>query len=171
MQGMPVSLPESFSQNPQGAEIGLWPLAWGWWIVILLSLLVLIGGAYWLVSRYRSQRALRQAISHLKTLPPENRALAQCNQILKRAFMSYFPTGVVASLHGIQWTQFMEQQVSEKNKARFQPLFTALNTGLYQELAEQSTEHQELVSSTIAYLKCALPPGRKQRKQMEANHD
>lgn len=171
MQGMPVSLPESFSQNPQGAEIGLWPLAWGWWIVIVVSLIILIGGTYWLIARYRNRRALRQAISHLRTLPPEQQALAQCNQILKRAFMSYFPTSLVASLHGVQWVQFMEQQVSDKNKVRFQPLFTALNSGLYQENKAQSPEYSECASSTIAYLKCALPPGRKQRRQVEANHD
>lgn len=175
MQGMPVSLPESFSQNPQGADIGLWPLAWGWWALLFITLSILVWAGIWAVKSRRQRKARKQAIAAIKALPADTHNKLQiCNQILKRVFMSYFPKGQVEKLHSQQWTQFLEAQLKPAKKAQFQPLFQALNTGLYQkspELQEDVSreQNQQFDAFCIDYIKQALPPGKKQLQVVEGN--
>lgn len=178
MQGMPVSLPESFSQNPQGADVGLWPLAWGWWALLALCLILLTLGVVWCVKRVKQQKAKKQAIKALKALPlAQQNNLQYCNQILKRVFMSYFPRGQVESLHSQQWTAFLAAQLKPAKTAKFQVLFQALNSGLYRRTSGEqastgSEDTTQLVGLAIDYIKLALPPGKKQLIVAEgASHD
>lgn len=172
---MPVSLPETFSQNPAGAEIGLWPLAPGWWIVIVLSVITIIGLVLW-YKRYRSQRiALRQALQELQLLSGDTRDIkASCNQILKRAFIYYFNSETIAKLHGEQWQSFLEQMLPEKKKASLQTLLSDLSVGLYRPatVTNSSMSAQEFATGCSQLLKSCLPPTKKQKQALEVNrHD
>lgn len=173
MQGMPINLPESFSQNPQGAEIGLWPLAWGWWVLLTVSLIVLVSLCFWLVSRYKKRKALHEALKTMGNLQNDtDNTLAQCNKVLKRAFMSYFSPALVASLHGRAWTGFLEQQIKPKKRPRFEKLLKALNSELYQSnIPKNNVTDIDVIQLTTDYLKQALPPGKRQLRMAEVSHD
>ncbi|WP_338292240.1 DUF4381 domain-containing protein [Planctobacterium marinum] len=170
---MPINLPESFSQNPQGAEIGLWPFAWGWWVLLTVSLIALVSLCFWLVARYKKRKALREALKTLGTLQNDaDNILAQCNKIIKRVFISYFSPAHVASLHGASWTDFLKLQIKANKKSRFEALFQALDSGLYQRSGQQSIAIEiDVIQLTTKYLKQALPPGKKQLRNAEVSHD
>lgn len=176
MQGMPPNqtipmgnpaqpLPESFSQNPVGAEIGLWPLAWGWWVVTALSIIILVGLVFW-IRHYREQRAyLRMAVKEIESLDVDEAQLKPaCNEILKRTFMSYFPVEAIAKLHGDKWALFLKHQLSSKQQVTFAPYLNQLGDGFYQNKANTKSEMtaQEFVTSSARLLKQTLPPSKKQ---------
>ncbi len=91
------------------AQVGTWPLAWGWWVVIVLSVLVLIGVIYWLVKSYQLRTARRQALellSKFETAEPSAKA-AGINQVLKRANLAYQNRESVAELSGKEWADWL----------------------------------------------------------------
>lgn len=174
MQGMPPSLPDSFSQNPAGAEIGLWPIAWGWWLVIFVSLISISSLIWWFIHYRKKRKPLRIAISELQALGHDNENLrSQCNQILKRVFMSYYPVGSVASLHGDTWADFLNKGLSDKNRMVFKPLISHLSASLYhREMSDSEptlpsiTDH-EFAQSSIRLVRVQLPPSKKQLDAMQ----
>ena len=105
-------------------EIGLWPLAPGWWVVIAL----LLAGSFWLclllVRRWQRQRRLNAALSTLENCftayqtalqekPAEQldelKALLvnDVNQVLRRVALIHFPDQPIAGLGGESWVNFI----------------------------------------------------------------
>lgn len=162
MQGMPVQLPESFSQNPTGAEIGLWPLAWGWWVILVAVAVSITLLTIWYRSYRKKRRILRQASKALSLLD-RNAVdyIAQCNHIIKRAFLSYFPEHTVASLHGEGWQQFLRNNLSNRHQLTLAPLIEQLGVGMYQPAPSQSVS-AETAKQALTLLKATLPPAKKQ---------
>lgn len=175
MQGMPTTLPESFSQNPTGADIGLWPLAWGWWVLIIVSLMAIVGLIIWIRHYYTSRVFLRLAIREVQNISNDSSDLkAACNQILKRTFMSYFPVDTVAQLHGEKWSRFIQNQLTDKNKIHLNAFLTYLANGFYQKHTSSELpafSDAEFATATITLMKQALPPSNKQLQLLEAQID
>ena len=110
---------------------GFWPLAPGWWALILL--LVAIAG--WLLWRYIKKKQLQRHINAaLKELDRCHETLLQqealaakgsptadlnkarldyvngVNAVLRRVALLHFPASTVASLSGKAWTDFIARQ-------------------------------------------------------------
>lgn len=87
------------------APVPWWPLAPGWWalIVVLASIgvVVLVKAAV----RWQSNAYRRAALRALALADND----AEVAQILKRTALSAFPREQVASLNGRQWHQWLEQ--------------------------------------------------------------
>ncbi|MCB1949673.1 DUF4381 domain-containing protein [Nitrosomonas sp.] len=88
--------------------VGWWPLAPGWWIVVLLIATGII-----LIYRYRKQRAAqRVALRELKWLADHretvDRPVARLNQLLKRYALVCWPAKEVAALSGQRWLEFLD---------------------------------------------------------------
>lgn len=162
--GQPPGLPESFSQNPVGAEIGLWPLAWGWWGVIALSIVLLIALVIGIRAYRRNRLFLRMAIKEIQALNTDHDDIkSSCNQILKRTFMSYYPVQVVAKLYGETWSSFLRNQLSAKKQLVLTPLLESLGNDFYRaDAAENKLSDGEFVTASVNLLKHSLPPSKKQ---------
>lgn len=102
------------------AQVGSWPLAWGWWVVIVLATLILISLIVWLVKQYQLRHAKRQAIKLLKQCEQmEPRAkVAAINDVLKRANLAYQHRDLVAELSGSKWANWLNQH---KDKIQISP--------------------------------------------------
>ena len=139
-----------------------WPLAWGWWAVIITAI-VLIALVFFIVKRrQKNQYAKNEALacfsnSHsLNALSPNT-----AQDIVRQAALSYFPREKVAGLSGDDWLAFLDTQLAK-------PLFVAKQSqwqqALYQDAAlmndEQKKAQQQLVNDCETWLRKALPPKR-----------
>lgn len=134
-------------------EPSWFPLAWGWWVVICIALLLILCASWFLWRRQRQHQAKREAISALAA----SQSLNAINLLLKRAALSYFPRQQVAALTGTAWLAFLDSQLPEKkrgfsaNAAAWQAQLFSPNPEIS---AEQLAQYRELAKSWLR----ALPP-------------
>lgn len=93
--------------------IGYWPLAPGWWLVIGISLLLLIGVIFWR-KRYRKQTAFKRAANDKLTEINANTTCDQAylqaiNHLLKQTALATQARRDIASLKGSDWLTFLDQ--------------------------------------------------------------
>lgn len=121
--------------------IGLWPLAWGWWAVLVIALIVL-GVMVRALHRYIGYRRLvRSALNELQQLPtqyPPEKHLQALNDWLKRQCRNRFRHA--QSLYGTAWVEFLNQ--SAKQTLFDETLSQALIVGIYQ--STQLSEAQQI---------------------------
>lgn len=119
--------------------VGLWPLAWGWWVlIVVLAGALLAGFVYW--RRHRRQRRYRlQAKAELKSAYRDYRDngdvaiyLQNLSVILRRAALTAFPRGQVASLKGEAWLEFLDQSLPGAETPFTKGEGRVLATGPYQ---------------------------------------
>lgn len=96
--------------------IGYWPIAWGWWCVFGLVVLMLLGGGYWLWRHYQQGLPKRKALQLLadcealyQVTSNEQQACATIVDILKRVALAYFSREEVAELYGETWVYFLQK--------------------------------------------------------------
>jgi hypothetical protein len=110
--------PIDFSQLPLRdihlpAEVGWWPLAYGWWIAIALAILGALVAGWRYRSLYRERAALKGLKAVAKALA-DGRSPGVCIQrismILRRFAMSVAATEPVAGLTGESWLKFLDSR-------------------------------------------------------------
>lgn len=100
----PLHLPEA---------IGWWPLAPGWWGLLILVILII---GLWLWWHHR-QALLRTALKELDAI--QNAELnnadfaTRLNQLLRRVALANYPSQEVASLNGDNWLKFLDAHISK----------------------------------------------------------
>ncbi len=104
-------------------QVGIWPLAPGWWVLLLVLAIVLIR-ALFLAGRYLHRRRLRQAaLSELRDCRHQLAGavgsnasridyLNAVNAVLRRVALAHFPRQTVAGLTGRAWLRFLHQHGS-----------------------------------------------------------
>ena len=99
--------------------IGWWPLAPGWWVVVVLALAAL----GWALRRYLQARARgavrRQALKRLEGLLTDYERErdpavfgAEASQLLRRTMLAYAPRSEVAGLTGEAWLAWLDRDLS-----------------------------------------------------------
>ena len=122
-----------------------WPLAPGWWLVLMLLALLLAVMAFrgwrrWRASAYRRDalRALREADS-----------VASVAEILKRAALIGTSRSRVASLSGSAWVQWLAETGGRSMPTAVSQI---LSTGIYDESAVASAS--ELNAFAAQWIRC-----------------
>jgi len=94
--------------------IGWWPMAAGWYFLILLVLAIFALSYYFIRRAYRNGRAKRQALRLLQSYEREykNNSNSQIismkiSELLRRVALVYFPREEVARLEGEAWLAFL----------------------------------------------------------------
>ena len=102
-----IHLPES---------IGWWPLAPGWYVLMIIALFLMLGIAYLDHKRRLNAKPKNQALAllhiYIQQYEKENNAQiisARISELLRRVALVYFPRNKVASLHGQDWVDFLNQ--------------------------------------------------------------
>lgn len=100
------------------AEPGLWPLAWGWWL--LFSLIAVLGLAlWWLLRRYRQQRQFRLAAQNLNEIVfnphhnPQEKQVA-LSQWLRQVAIYSAGREQVAGLTGQDWQAYLDRGLPDQ---------------------------------------------------------
>lgn len=96
--------------------IGWWPLAPGWYVLMAILLVIVIGFIYLDHKRRLHARAKNQALKLLavykQQYEQENNTQAtsaRISELLRRVALVYFPRSEVASIHGDDWIQFLNK--------------------------------------------------------------
>ena len=149
------------------AEIGWWPLAPGWWLLIALlaggfALLLYRGWLRFLHNRprraaLRKLSGVRGAFEH--GADPVELA-TEISQILRRAMLAYAPRADVAGLTGSRWLRWLDRGLE-------QPLFSQGPGQLVESLpyrdpghvSEDEVDLRGLLDAAVTRLKTPLPAG------------
>ncbi len=108
------SLLDQLPANHLPEPIGLWPLAPGWWLTALVSLIIISTTIYCLIkwrnkTRYRRLGKVRAKAVFMDYQQHKNqRKFAhECNRLLKQVALHAYPDSDVAGLHGHKWQSFL----------------------------------------------------------------
>lgn len=91
-------------------SIGLWPLAWGWWFIIVVFVLMIGWTIHHLLKINKRNKAKKQALTLLEELDLTTPSAAlDINSILKRVCLAYFAREDIANLTGENWHQWLNK--------------------------------------------------------------
>jgi len=94
---------------------GFWPLAPGWWILLVLLLLLGIWLLLKLMRRARLTKKRQQILNEYSRLEarlldhPDNEVIANINIFLRQLAISKYPRADIASLAGANWLAFLDE--------------------------------------------------------------
>ena len=115
----PTAIPIRDIRYPN--ELDWWPLAIGWWLVIIIVFLTAVFLGYKLYKRWLNNHARRIALRELKIIKDNFRLtndavvlLQELSTLLRRAILAYSPRNKMAGLVGEQWLIFLDQGLDEK---------------------------------------------------------
>ncbi len=139
-------------------HVSAWPPAYGWWLLVIMTLLLSGLTIYFLGKRKQQQRAKREAVLLLAIL---NEADAEwprhLNELFKRTCMSYYPTEQIANKYGTHWLQFLAQQIPNKHQALFISTLTPWSNALYQAQPE-TLDFDAIKAQSVLWLRSFKPP-------------
>jgi len=140
-------------------EVGIWPPAYGWWILAMLGIIVLLGGFIWLAKRHTARAAKRQALVELSAITQDAQDWPQqLNRLLKRLAITYFPQTAIAKLHDKAWADFLAQQLSAKKRPAFLQAFLLLQRDLYRKRPDKPADFAQSTLQIRQWIKNAVPP-------------
>lgn len=138
-------------------EIGIWPPAWGWW-VLLVFILVSIGALVFFIQRKKSRNAYRSlAMTELNNIEKQysieqnSEYLQALSIILRRTALSGFGSQFNASLKGKEWLEWLDAQCTKTRQQFSQGVGVALLTGPYQKSPE--FDRNELHNLSLLWIK------------------
>lgn len=119
--------------------VGLWPLAWGWWLLIALLAAALLAGLFYWRRHQRQRRYRQQAKAELASAYRDYREhadtalyLQRLSTVLRRTALSAFPRSQVAGLKGEAWLEFLDQTLPGEHAPFTQGEGRVLALGPYQ---------------------------------------
>ena len=89
-----------------------WPWAMGWWILLILGLLLLSTSIWWLWRwQHRSipRRLALKQLAQLQQHVADPQTLRQLSQLLREVALQAHPWEQVACLNGRRWLEFLDQ--------------------------------------------------------------
>ncbi len=135
-------------------EPGVWPPSPVWLALIAASLILLIVAGLLSWRYIKRTRAKRTALKRLKQFTPKTCDLVMLNTLLKQAALNYFPRHQVASLSGIHWLTFLDQ--NQQKAINFQHNAQTWLVDMYRHPPRQVTQAELDWAKT--WLNAALPP-------------
>lgn len=94
--------------------VGWWPLAPGWYVLMIVLLLILMFISYRIYQRHVNGLAKNKALELLKIYKDQydkdrnaQIASARISELLRRVALVYYPRAQVASIHGDDWIEFL----------------------------------------------------------------
>ena len=125
---------------------------------LVIGLLLLIAVIVWVILQKQKQGALKRlALKQLANLTPQQ--TSDIARLLKQAALSHFPRERIASLHGLAWWHFVEQQLPVKKQANvhFSSRSDMLEQALYGQQPLSETNQQRFYDDVRYWLSHALP--------------
>lgn len=96
--------------------VSIWPLAWGWYVLLIVLLLLGSCMLYWSYQRWNKLRRRQFILNELQRLEanwmdkqqrPET--IGELSILLRRVALAIFPRQEVAGLNGDAWLQFLDR--------------------------------------------------------------
>lgn len=99
------------------ADAGVWPLALGWWVLLVLTILLtiwLLRKAYKIAKQKKKRRIILSELTTLQnqlTQSPNNKTIASINILLRKVAISVYSREKIASLTGAEWLKLLDNSV------------------------------------------------------------
>lgn len=141
-----MALPTSAGQDPllqlrdikTPTEVDWWPLDWGWWLLLVVSMFALITLIVVIKRRIEFNKPRKEALRAIAAISEhDDNWPVQLNSLLKRTALSYFPKENISSLHSQQWRDFLLASCPKNSPAMSDGL-TALHANLYRNSAQNT---------------------------------
>ena len=97
-------------------QIGWWPLAWGWYVLLLLFMFLCIfitRAVFSRIKRRRPRRLALRMVNDVEAIASPQAKAAALNNILKRAVMAYEARQETAKLSARQWATWLNTHAQE----------------------------------------------------------
>ena len=124
----PMNHLEALNDIAEPEHIGYFPLAPGWWLLIVIAVALL---TYGLFKFFKRRQFLKQQRLALLQLSQDNLSNETIVSILKWAALQYFPRQQVAALFGQQFQQFLMNSLPTEQQKKFDELSASAFNGLY----------------------------------------
>ncbi|GAA0352037.1 hypothetical protein GCM10009092_15550 [Bowmanella denitrificans] len=145
--------------------VSAWPPAYGWWLLAIVAVALLIGLILVYIRARHKRLAVRQALDELNRLDLSQADWpAGLNALLKRLTLSYLPRESSAALHQQQWLNLLTSLLPTKHRATFAKGYQPLLDGLYRPnpSLDDAESYRRL---TRFWIKHALPPSKRRLKE------
>ena len=92
-----------------------WPLAIGWWMLIALLILMLVGLCYFIRRHLRIRKQKKMLFTEFSMLEeklqqsPTKTVISETNILLRRMALLFYPNTKVASLTSSDWLEFLDK--------------------------------------------------------------
>lgn len=130
-----------------------YPIALGWWLLLASLLITIIVLAVKWQKRRRLSKAKQLALRQLKNTDNADQIVT----LIKWAAFQYFPRQEIASLHGKQLIDFLQEKLNHKHREKFQTLCAEQLNSKYQP-TENVESNSTLKQAAQLWLSQALPP-------------
>ncbi len=150
---------ENLADVSLGQTPSIWPLAWGWWFVIVVAILALAGISWFVAVYIRKHKFQRKALTAVNNITNnEPQALVSLHAVLRRAVMHYFGTQEISSLQGEAWQHFLQNKAKHTKKINEKSLeqLAQLESSLYTK--EPSINVDDAKQAVSLWIKHCLPP-------------
>jgi hypothetical protein len=141
--------------TPQG--VSLWPLAFGWWALILVSILAIVAVIIFYRQYKKKWAYRREALALLnkyrKSSSTSDIAIKYL-ECLKRVAITAYPNKNIDSLHGEAWLIFLNQQTPKPLfngeletfilTSQYKKIFTLQNENLYTAVESWIKKHSKI---------------------------
>lgn len=150
---------ENLADVSLGQTPSIWPLAWGWWLVIVVAILALASISWFVVAYIRKHKFQRKALKAVNNITNnEPQALVSLHAVLRRAVMHYFGSQEINSLQGGSWQQFLQDQAKYTKKIDDKSLaqLAQLESSLYTKAPSINVDDAK--QAVTLWIKHCLPP-------------
>lgn len=136
-------------------QISHYPIAYGWWILAALILLVIVIAIIKIKKTASLNQLKKQALSQLKNNVDINNN--ELISLLKWAAIHYFSRVELAKLYGDSLQKFLVKQLPENHRVNFTQLSEQAFKTQYQENFHNQVD-KDFQQATLLWLTQALPP-------------
>jgi hypothetical protein len=150
---------QSLADISLGQTPSIWPLAWGWWVLILLTIFATVG-IYWRVARHISKHKFKRSAlkAVLNISSREHQALSTLHAVLRSSIIHYFPSESINSVQGQAWHELLQSKAKLHKKVGQQCLtqLTQLEASLYAKIPSINVDDAK--QAVYLWIKHCLPP-------------
>jgi hypothetical protein len=148
------------------SSLGWWPPAYGWWLLTLLILGLMIWLIIFSLKRHQHHLAKRQALKTLTAINHDtNNWPLELNSLLKRLVQTYQPELAIQSLFGDKWLDFLTHALPTNKQADFKPKMHHFQQALYQVKPATQLDFTESKNIVKDWIKNAKLSGKQSQQR------
>lgn len=134
--------------------VSMWPLAWGYWIALVLVIVILGFGIIGILNYRNRRKVKREALQTLANLDSKNEYYAHKVQVLMKTLcVQYLPLYSSAQMHGEEWKSLVLSIYQGKKSENLAQVIDSLYQDLYFPKNKNDTDYidrNQKIQSTIA---------------------
>lgn len=161
---------ENLADITLGESPSIWPLAWGWWALIIFMLAAITTLVILIINCRKKREIKRKALVAIEQInESEPQALRKLHAILRSAAVHYYPKHNISKLHGEAWQHFLVSQASGQKRITNDVTEGLINLESSLYTKSTSISMSEAKQSVRVWIQCCLPPSNSDRSNNEVD--